>query len=134
MTSGTSAVDPSIYGAVAGVAAITTALQSVIALLPLREAINIARRKRSVPIGHAPYNDARHDARRDFFILFILNFLAASIHAAVLAAWWKVGVAEVNPQQWEYWLPWAAVTVASGVLVLTAVSAITWLAILGWRK
>lgn len=129
-----STLDPSIYGAVAGVAAITTALHSLIALQPLRSAIDTRRRKRSSSPGYAPYNDAKHDARRDFFVYLLLNIVAAAIHGSVLAAWWKVGVASATPSQWEYWLPWLAVTLGSAALFLTSVGSIVRLGILAWGR
>jgi hypothetical protein len=126
-------VDAAIYGAIAGVAAITTALQSVVALQPLRSAIDIGRRKRSSSRGQAQYNDAKHDAGRDFFILLALNVIAAGINGSVLAAWWKVGVAEVSPRDWEFWVPWLAVTLGSTALLITAALSIMRLGSLAWR-
>jgi hypothetical protein len=126
-------VDVATYGAIAGVASITTALQSLVALLPLRSAIDINRRKSSSSRGFAAYNDAKHDAGRDFAIYLVLNVVAVAINGSVLAAWWKVGVANVDFERWEYWVPWVAVVIGSGVLFVTAVASIVWLATLAWR-
>jgi hypothetical protein len=126
--------DTALYGALAGVAAITTALQSVVALQPLRESFEIKRRKRASSPGLPPYNDARSDARQRFTILLILNFFATAVNASVLAAWGKVGVAEAEPGDWHLWLPWVAVAVASAGLLVSACVSIVWLARLGWGK
>jgi hypothetical protein len=134
MTVSTDAVDPAVYGALAGVAAITTALQSVTSLLPLRQAIDIRNRKRGSAPGQAPYNDARTDARWGVLFSLLLNIFAGLINGAVLAAWWKVGVADVAEEQWEFWLPWVAVAAAAAGLFITAISSIIWLAKLGWGK
>lgn len=126
--------DTSLYGALAGVAAITTALQSVVALQPLRESFEIKRRKRASSPGQPAYNDAKSDARTRFTILLILNLVATVVNASVLAAWGKPAVVDVTPGDWQLWLPWVAVAVASTGLFVSAVVSIVWLARLGWRN
>lgn len=129
----TPVVDTALYGAIAGVASITTALQSVVALLPLRSAIDVGRRRAASAPGYAPYNAARNEASRDFFIFLALNLVAIGINGSVLAAWWKVGVSDVSPNLWEYWVPWLAVVLGSGALFLTAVGSIIRLGNIAWR-
>jgi hypothetical protein len=127
----TSPVDTNLYGALANVAAITTALLAAVALPPLTGAIEIDQRKRASVKGRAQYIDAAADARRRFWSFLMLNVVAAIVNGGVLAAWWRVSVAVVNQSQWEYWLPWMAVVVSAGLLLLCAVSALVWLVKLG---
>jgi hypothetical protein len=112
-------VDSGVYGALANVAAITTALQSIVSLLPLQRAIDLES-KTDTP-GTADYNDAKDAARRDFLMDIVLCLIAFVINASVLAAWFKVGVYIPDLTQWEYWLPWFAVF--AGFLALSATAA-----------
>jgi hypothetical protein len=123
-----------LYGAIGGVAAITTALQSLVALLPLRSALDIRRIKTGSAPRQSAYVAAAGDASRDFFVFLALNVVAAIINGAVLAAWWKVGVSAVTVDLWEYWVPWTAVVVGSAVLFLTALGSLIGLGILAWRN
>lgn len=115
----TIAIDSGLYGALANVAAITTALQSIVSLLPLQRAIDL-QNKTDTP-GTADYNDAKSAARRDFRINIVLCLIAFVINGSVLAAWFKVGVYVPDLCQWEYWLPWFAVF--AGYMALSATAA-----------
>jgi hypothetical protein len=114
-------VDPGVYGALATVAAITTALQSVVAILPLQRSMELGDLTDNPVQGTAIYNDAKKAARRDFWRHGMLNAVAVLINGCVLAAWFKVGVYAARPDQWEYWLPWCAVAVGALALTITAV-------------
>lgn len=111
-------IDLGLYGALAGVAAITTALQAAVALQPLSALTDTKQRKRRSSKGQIEYNDARSDANKAVWTALWLNIPAVLVNTAVLASWWRVAVAKAKPDQWEYWLPWLAV-VTAGVFLLT---------------
>lgn len=112
-------MDSGLYGALANVAAITIALQSIVSLLPLQRAIDLES-KTDTP-GTGEYNDAKNAARRDFCVNLILCLIAFIINVAVLASWFKVGVYDPDLSQWEYWVPWFAVF--AGFVTLSATAA-----------
>jgi hypothetical protein len=112
--------DSGVYGALANVAAITTALQSVVAILALQRGMDIGSRS-VVPLT-GDYNAAKKAASRSFWGLGVLNFVALLVTAVVLAAWFKVGVWAVFPRQWELWAPCLAV--AFGCLLLTGTAGV----------
>jgi hypothetical protein len=116
----TAEFDSGVYGALANVAAITTALQSVVALLALQRGMEIGSRA-AVPLT-AEYNAAKKAASRNFWGLGVLNLVALSVTVVVLAAWFKIGVWAVYRQQWELWAP--CVAVAFGCLLLTGTAAV----------
>lgn len=125
--------DAGVYGALANVAAITTALQSAVALLPLSRAIGLARKKRDSLTTDPEYVDAKKEANRDFWVFLLLNIVSAGINGSVLAAWSKVGTADFVCDQWSYWLPWVAVAAGAGVLLITALGSLIWLGQIAWR-
>jgi hypothetical protein len=86
------------------------------------------------PVCDQVITDAKSDARRDFGVHLLLNIVAFIVNGAVLPAWWKVGVLQADCRQWEYWLPWAAVTLGFGALSVTAGYALVKLRNIGWPK
>jgi len=107
-----------LYGALAAVAAITTALQAAVALLPLGQYDNLyERRRNSVPDDQA-YNDARLDAKRYYRQGWILNIGAVVVNAAVLVAWGYVALRPIRDPSWFLQLPFYAVA-ATAVYLLT---------------
>lgn len=112
--------DSGVYGALANVAAITTALQSVVALFALQRGMDIGN---TPAVRHtSEYNNAKKAAARNFWGLGVLNFVALGVTVVVLAAWFKVGVWAVLPRQWELWTP--CVAVAFGCLLLTVTAGV----------
>jgi hypothetical protein len=114
-------IDPGLFGALASVAAITTALQAAVALQPLSVLMDTRQRKRRSTRGEIDYNNARSDAKRAAWTALWLNIPATLVNAAVMLSWWRLAVAKPDLEQWHYWLPWAAVTVASVFLLFVAV-------------
>ena len=90
-----SAFDPGVYGALANVAAITTALQSIVALLALQRGLDLANVGGSRPTAESAA--AKRAASRNFWGQGVLNLVALFVNAAVLAAWFKVGVVPYAP-------------------------------------
>jgi hypothetical protein len=113
-------VDPSVYSALATVAAITTAIQSFVALLPLQRSTDLANKQDGKQPSEQAYQNAKNDAKKEFRGHLLLNVVTFLVNGVVLAAWWKVGVLVALGRQWEYWAPWAAVVVAFGALSVTA--------------
>lgn len=110
-----------LYGALAAVAAITTALQAAVALLPLGQYDNVYERKRnSVPDDQA-YNDALVDAKRYYRQGWILNIGAVVVNAAVLVSWGYVAMRPVGGHSWFLQLPFYAVAVAAIYLLAVAI-------------
>lgn len=114
-------IDPGLYGALAGVAAITTALQAAVSLPPLSALSDTRQRKRRSAKGQIDYNNARSDAKKAAWTALWLNIPAVVVNSAVLLSWSRVAVAKPKTDQWEYWLPWAAVTLASVFLLAVAI-------------
>lgn len=112
--------DSGVYGALANAAAITTALQSIVALFALQRGLELGGR--AAVKGTAAYDETKNAASRNFVGLGVLNLGALLVNGAVLAAWFKVGVADVCPRRWELWLPWFAV--ALGCVALTVMAAV----------
>lgn len=119
-------IDTGLYGALANAAAITTALQSVVAFLALQLGLELSRTVTEEVRGKSTYKTAKSRAWPSFWGHGLLNVFALLVNGAVLAAWWKVGVLAARPSQWEYWLPWCAVVIAS--------VAMTGAAVVGLRK
>lgn len=113
-------IDPGLYGALAGVAAITTALQAAVALQPLASLTSARERKRKSRQGDQAYNDARTDAGRAAWTELWLNIPAILVNAAVLASWGRIAIARPRASEWEYWVPWVAVAAASLFLFVVA--------------
>lgn len=110
-----------MYGALAGVAAITTALQALVALVPLSQVSDVEQRKNASGSGTAPYNIAKADAKKYMTGAILLNVPAALVNAAVIIAWGYV-VLEVIPNLHPYLvLPFGAVCAAWLYLVIVAV-------------
>jgi hypothetical protein len=114
-------INPGLYGSLAGVAAITTALQAAVALQPLSALTDTRQRKRRTGKGQIDYNNARSDAKKAAWTALWLNIPGIAVNAAVLLSWWRVAVAKPKVGQWEYWLPWAAVAAASAFLLAVAI-------------
>jgi hypothetical protein len=109
-----------IYGAFAGVAAITTALQAAVALQPLSQSDDVNRRKRTNPPGTAEYNDARADAGTYWRGAWLLNVGGAAVNFAVLASWGYLVFGVIQQSRWFLWLPFIAVSIAAAYLVIVA--------------
>lgn len=110
-----------MYGALAGVAAITTALQALVALPPLSQVADVDRRKKASNPGVAAYTDAKDDAKKFMIGAIVLNAPAALVNAAVIVAWAYVAV-DVVPIVHPYLvLPFGAVCAAWLYLVIVAI-------------
>ena len=113
----TASVDSGLYGALATVAAITTAIQAAVALVPLNDSADIKRRKESSTRGAADYARAETDAGTRLRTAVLLNIPAAGVNAAVLVSWAGIGI---FCARWVLWLPWIAVAVAAVFLLVCA--------------
>lgn len=111
-------VDPGLYGALATVAAITTALQAAVALIPLNDSADIGRQMGSSSPGQAAYDKAQEDAGARLRAAILLNVPAVMVNVAVLASWLGLGIIHAR---WVLWLPWAAVVTAAVFLFVCAV-------------
>jgi hypothetical protein len=110
-------IDSGLYGALATVAAITTALLSLVALLVLQRGTELKRITEDDGVDSAGYNRAKRVAWPNFWGHGVLNLVALIVNAAVVAAWWKIGVTPASDDQWQYWLPCYAVITATVVLI-----------------
>jgi hypothetical protein len=110
-----------LYGALAAVAAITTALQAAVALVPLGQYDNVYERKRNSIPGDQAYNDARLDAKRYYRQGWILNIGTVIVNAAVLVSWGDVALKPVKGPSWFLQLPFYAVAVAAIYLLTVAI-------------
>jgi len=110
-------VDPSLYGALATVAAITTALQAAVGLTPLNDSSDIRRRMAASSPGLSAYDRAKTDAESRLRADVLLNLPALSVNGAVLASWCGLGILHAR---WVLWLPWAAVVLAAIFLFVCA--------------
>src|SRR6266540_863149 len=72
--------------------------------------------------GTAARHNAHADAAKSAVRGAILNFAAAAVNGAVLAAWSTVAWPGREP--WTYYVPWLAVACASGLLLATAAYAV----------
>ena len=106
-----------LYGALAAVAAITTALQAAVALLPLSQYDSVDGRRRKSAPGEQAYNNATRDARGYYRSGWILNVGAVAVNAAVLVSWGYVAWQPVKGPSWFLWLPFCAVAAAAAFLV-----------------
>ena len=106
-----------LYGALAAVAAITTALQAAVALLPLSQYDGVDARRRNSAPGQQAYNNATRDARGYYRSGWILNVGAVAVNAAVLVSWGYVAWQPVKGPSWFLWLPFCAVAAAAAFLV-----------------
>lgn len=106
-----------LYGALAAVAAITTALQAAVALLPLSQYDSVDGRRRNSAPGEQAYNNATRDARGYYRSGWILNVGAVAVNAAVLVSWGYVAWQPVKGPSWFLWLPFCAVAAAAAFLV-----------------
>ena len=116
-------VDTGLYSAVATVAAITTALQAAVGLVPLNDSADIGRRMESSSRGEPARDKARTDAGIRLRTAILLNIPAVTVNAAVLASWLGLGIIHAR---WVLWLPWAAVVAAAVFLFVCA-------AVGGWK-
>lgn len=114
-----------LYGALAAVAAITTALQAAVALLPLGQYDNLHERRRTSVPGDQAYNDARFDAGRYYRQGWILNIGAVVVNAAVLVAWGYVATRPLRGPSWFLQLPFYAVAAAAVYLLVVAILGIS---------
>ena len=113
----TGAVDAAVYGALAAVAAIAIALQSLLALLSLQQGTNLKATIDSEVSGAANRARAVRAGWWNFGGHLVLNLVALGVSVAVAAAWWKVGETPAAEDQWQFWLPCQAVFVAAVLLV-----------------
>jgi hypothetical protein len=98
-----------IYGALAAVCAITTAIQGALAVIPLPQIGDIENRKRNSGQGLAPYTDAKNDAKQLAKSNAILNTGAVITNAAVLCSWGYVSIVLVGASKWYLWLPFVSI-------------------------
>jgi hypothetical protein len=110
-----------LYGAFAGVAAITTALQAAVALQPLSQADDVGQRKRSSSPGEQPYSNAVTDAGTYIRGSILLNIGAIVVNVAVLITWGYLIFSVVPKKHWYLELPFLAVSGAALYLVVIAV-------------
>jgi hypothetical protein len=113
--------DPALYAALAEVAAITTALQGAVAIQPLGTLSATRERKRASDANTQQYNDAKADAQKGARTTLLMNLPAVLVNGAVLASWGRVAIS-ASAAQWEYWVPWLAVIVASAFLFFVALA------------
>lgn len=106
-----------LYGALAAVAAITTALQAAVALLPLSQFDGVDARRRNSAPGEQAYNDATRDAKSYYRAGWLLNLGAVAVNAAVLVSWGYVALRPIQGPSWFLWLPFCAVAAAAACLV-----------------
>ena len=106
-----------LYGALAAVAAITTALQAAVALLPLSQYDGVDARRRNSAPGQQAYNDATRDAKSYYRSGWILNLGVVAVNAAVLVSWGYVAWRPIKGPSWFLWLPFCAVAGAAACLV-----------------
>jgi hypothetical protein len=109
-----------LYGALAAVAAITTALQAAVALLPLGQYDVVNERRRRSSPGQQAYNDAVVDAKRYHRAGWLLNVGAVGVNAAVLASWGYVVFRPVSGGSWFLRVPFYAVAIAATYLLVVA--------------
>ena|SRR5208282_4358511 len=112
-------VDSALYGALATVAAITTALQAAVGLIPLTDSLVIDRRMESSSPKEAEYEKAKEDAGVRLWTAAFLNVPIVVVNGAVLASWLGLGIVH---DSWVLWLPWAAVLGAAVFLIGCAAS------------
>ncbi len=110
-------VNAGLYGALATVAAITTALQAAVGLTPLSDSSDIRRRKEGSSPGQPTYDKAKEDAGTRLQAAILLNVPALVVNGAVLASWVGLGILQDG---WALWLPWAAVVAAAVFLAVCA--------------
>jgi hypothetical protein len=109
-----------VYGALANVAAITTALQAAVALQPLTQAVDISNRRRASRPGSSGRSDTIADAKRAKRSALVLNGPAVIVNAAVLAGWGKIAIGQTTTDNWELYVPWVAVSCAAVFLAICA--------------
>jgi hypothetical protein len=109
-----------LYGALAAVAAITTALQAAVALLPLSQYDSVDGRKRASAKGEQAYNDAVRDATRYLLSGFLLTLGVVAVNGAVLVSWRYVALRLVPGPMWYLRLPFYAVAAAAVYLLVVA--------------
>lgn len=110
-----------LYGALAAVAAITTALQAAVALLPLGQYDNVYERRRNSAKGLQPYKDATLDAKRYRRQGWILNLGAVVVNAAVIVSWGYVAMQPIGGSSWFLRFPFYAVAAAATYLLAVAI-------------
>jgi hypothetical protein len=110
-----------VYGAFAGVAAITTALQAAVALQPLAQLDDVRHRKRDSNPGDARYTNAKDDAKTYFRGAILLSVGAVFVNAAVLTAWGYLVFAVVPTRHLYLELPFVAIGVAALYLIAVAI-------------
>lgn len=110
-------VDAGLYGALATVAAITTALQAAVGLIPLSDSSEIRHRKEASSPGQPEYDKAKEDAGIRLRSAILLNVPVLLVNSAVLASWLGIGIVHAG---WALWVPWVAVVVAAVFLVICA--------------
>ena|SRR5258708_7295840 len=109
------------YGALAGVAAITTAILAVVALQPLSQADDVTRRMRASTQGQPPYTDAHNDAGTYFRAAVLLVAGGLVVNGAVLGSWGFVALEVVKSPPAYLLIPFAAVAAAYVYLGIAAV-------------
>ncbi|HEU5216219.1 MAG TPA: hypothetical protein VFU30_11825 [Gaiellaceae bacterium] len=109
-----------LYGALVGVAAITTALQTAAVSVGYSDVAAIESRYDGATTASQAYNDAREDARVARTRLFLINAPAAAVNGLVVAALTDVVLVR-GDFDWVLALPWIALAVTLVLLVVAVV-------------
>ncbi len=114
-----------LYPALAGVAAITTAIQTQIAVGTFNECSAKVKVLAPKDSTDPKYNDVKFERRNTSLKNSLLNFPATIVNAFVIIAWgYLVYRYPVFPNEWLYFLPWLGVAVAALFLFLLVASSI----------
>ena len=108
-----------LYSALASVAAITTALQASAVLFLLSQLAARTKEIDAASPGTQAETDARKAAKTSRTASRLTNFPAATVSAAVTAMW---GVVVLDRIDWDVvlFVPWLAVALAVGGLIVAA--------------
>lgn len=109
-----------LYGALVGVAAITTALQTAAVSVGYSDVAAIESRYDRATTASQAYNDAREDARVARTRLLLINAPAAAVNGLVVAALTDVVLVR-GDFDWVLALPWIALAVTLVLLVVAVV-------------
>lgn len=118
MTVGAASVDPGTYAALASVAAITTAILAVVALIPFSDSRTVKARLTDVKQGQPGHAEIVDGAHRRAFQSCLLVLPVVVVNVAVLVAWWDVGLSRAP---WRLWLPCTAVALLVAYLACISV-------------
>jgi hypothetical protein len=106
-----------LYGALVGVAAITTALQTAAASVGYSDVAGIEARYDAAATTSQAYNDTRDDARVVRTRLLLINAPAAAVNGLVVVALTDVVLIR-GDFDWVLALPWIALSLTLILLVI----------------